>query len=423
MSRLPGLTEVDTQGSRQLGDSSTQLNVLRCYFVLVAIHTLAVAYHIGHSAIGWEIDDWLINYQAGFVRRGAVGEVIYCLHAILGIRVVPIVQLAQLSCYGVVLYTAYSQLRRHSGWSLWIWAILLSPATFRFQIAGPGGFRKEVLFFAGLSATIALMRMNVADWKIAALLTVWLPFTILSHEMLYAYIPYYPAALILSGRSYSRVVRMTALAIVLSTIAMFAAALHHGGPDMTARICSSIKEVEPPPCHDAIVALGQSKAEARAYTYEHTHLLRYKLIWCLTGLLAAVPIIVFIWRAFATAKTRGQARVVSATIAVSLFISLPIYYYGADWGRWIYIQILSVSLLILFMDWDHALPGLPFERVVKDGKFVSRAAVIGCLLAYATCWYLPHFQPTTASGIFLRIVQVEQRIPYLHSTHADSLTP
>ena len=133
----------------------------------------------------------------------------------------------------------------------------------------------------------------------------------------------------------------------------------------------------------------------------------------LTGLLAIAPIVVFVWRAFATAKTFLQARVLSITIVVSLFISLPTYFYAADWGRWIYIQILSVSLLILFMDWDHVLVSLPLGHILKGGKFASRAAALAFLFAYATCWTLPHFPGVPRGGIMENVFHPDKRIQYL----------
>ena len=394
--------------------SPIQLNLLRWYFIVVALLTAKYAYLTTHTLNGWSIEDWLINYQAGFVRRGAVGAVVYYLHKMLGIRLVPIVLLAQLSCYGVVLYTAYFLLRRRPGWSLWTWALLVSPATFSFQVAGPlGGFRKEILFFSGLSAVLVFLRLNIVDWKIAAFLTVWLPLTILSHEMLFAYLAYYPAALILSGRSYSRVTRMILLPFILSAIAMFAVMAHHGDQDKAARICSSLQEVEPAPCGSAIATLGQSSADARAFTDANTHWLRCKLIWCLTGLLAVAPIVVFVWRAFATAKTFLHARVLSITIVVSLVISLPTYFYAADWGRWIYIQMLSVSLLILFVDWDHVLVDLPLGHILQGEKFAGRAAASAVLFAYATCWTLPHFAGAARGGLMQNVFHLDERIHYL----------
>ena len=413
---VSGLHGGNPQRSRRLGASSTQLNLLRWYFIFVALLTAKYAYLTAHTLNGWSIEDWLINYQAGFVRRGAVGAIVYELHKVLGIRLVPIALLAQVSCYGVVLYTVYFLLRRQPGWSLWTWALLVSPATFSFQIAGPlGGFRKEILFFSGLSAVLIFLRMNVADWKIAGFLAAWLPFTILCHEMLFAYLAYYPAALILSGRSYSRVVRMTLLPFILSAIAMFAVLTHHGDQAKAVRICSSFKEVEPAPCGPAIAALGQSSADARAFTYANTHWLRCKLIWCLTGSLAGAPIVVFVWRAFATARTFLQARVLSITIVVSLFISLPTYFYAADWGRWIYIQMLSVSLLILFMDWDHVLVDLPLGHILKGGRFASRAAALALLFAYATCWTLPHFPGVPRGGIMENVFHLGERSHYLRN--------
>ena len=48
--------------------------VLMCFAKLVGYFTYSYDYK------SFEISDWLINYEGGFVRRGVMGEIIYILY-------------------------------------------------------------------------------------------------------------------------------------------------------------------------------------------------------------------------------------------------------------------------------------------------------------------------------------------------------
>ena len=60
-------------------------------FLLVAVTTILLAIENYNEYHAYKIGDWLINYQAGFIRRGFFGEFLFILHDIsrinLGIEI------------------------------------------------------------------------------------------------------------------------------------------------------------------------------------------------------------------------------------------------------------------------------------------------------------------------------------------------
>ena len=380
-----------------------QRNLLKFWFVFVGFLTTVCAYIHAHRARQWFVEDWLINYQAGFVRRGISGEWAHIMAKLLGLSPVWFVFSLQVSCYGVVLYTAYFLMKKRVELNIWFWAMIISPATFSFQLVDPqGGFRKEILFFAGLSGLFIMLRSKISDWKVAIFLSIWLPLTILAHEALFAYLGYYVAALILGGLSWRRVFRSVLFPLAFSAIAMYAACTHHGSPQMAAQICATLSDVDPSPCGGAVRALGETLTQGHLDLLTEMRVSSYGLTYGVTGLLAVFPIAVVIVAALRAPKTRYSAYVLCASAAAALSLSLPSYIYAKDWGRWIYIQVLTLTLFLIYLDWDEAGLRLPLSNVLlKHG--MARRLAWAAMIAYATSWTLPHIPSENHFGIMQRL--------------------
>jgi hypothetical protein len=409
---FPDAQESDTEPS-----ICHQRNLLKLWLVLIGLLATAYAYVHTHRPWEWFEEDWLINYQAGFIRRGLYGEFAHFMHRLLGINPIWFVFLVHVACYGGILYSAYLLLRGRAEWSLWTWALIVSPVTFSFQVVDPvGGFRKEILFLAGLSALFVLLRRRASDGTIATFLALWLPFTILTHEGLFAYLGYYVAALVLGGLSWRRIFRVFFLSFVLSVVALVAVSMHHGSAQMAAQICSTLNDVEPAPCGGAVKALGETMAQGHEDLLLAMQSSNYWLVYAVTGLLAVFPIAVILGAAVRAPKTRRQAYVLCVAVAVAQFLSLPSYIYAMDWGRWIYIQVFTITLFLIFLDWDHNGLELPLRMaLVKNGP--ARWLACAALVVYAMCWNVPHHPAVQHFGMMDRVHGIFRRVGYLQKKH------
>ena len=54
--------------------------------MLIGLLTTVYAYVHTHRPSEWFEEDWLINYQAGFIRRELYGEFSHFMHKLLGIN-------------------------------------------------------------------------------------------------------------------------------------------------------------------------------------------------------------------------------------------------------------------------------------------------------------------------------------------------
>ena len=131
---------------------------------------------------------------------------------------------------------------------------------------------------------------------------------------------------------------------------------------------------------------------ARALTWAAVRDDLYFVVYLLATCLALWPVVL---GSLALVR-RGARREVKATwvaAAVSFCGSLPLFVYAEDWGRWIYIHVYSLALLMLSLD---ARPTAAHGPVAEEQPQPGRQRVAWwALAAYATLWSLPHVPSRT----------------------------
>ena len=144
-------------------------------------------------------------------------------------------------------------------------------------------------------------------------------------------------------------------------------------------------------CSGAIEYLTRDTASARTDAATYARVYRSLALYPIVALLAVAPYgmaFASLWRHLAL---RRDLLVVASTTLISVAASLPLFIYATDWGRWIYIHLFCVFLLLIFIDYRRqsnpaACGGparLPASRSLRLGLVVL-------MVVYATCWDLPH---------------------------------
>lgn len=359
----------------------------------------------------WLISDWLINYQAGFIRRGLPGEVAFQLWHLSHISPVFWVVCFYLGCFELFLAT-FSILALRSTRNFWVLALVVCPATISFHILHPqAGFRKEVIFFAAFGALlVTLQRRKLSAISVATSLTVFMIVGTLSHEALFLYSPYLFAALLVSGRSMKQAIREFSVPFIAGLVTAYLCSRHLGNMQMAGQICSSLGYKMPGPdshdiCGSGAIPYLRYSAETARYM-SRTMTTRDHSIWIFPwfALLALLPSLGESG-ALLRVGLRREVRAVWMSAALSFVMSLVLFRYGTDWGRWIYIHTVSISMLLLFID------GKQRERLLASrdgmGRIQVRSKVFACILltAYATLWALPNnLDSSSRMGYFGRII-------------------
>lgn len=94
----------------------------------------------------WSISEWMINYQAGFVRRGLLGEILYQLNFTDG--VIPALYLLVLGFYSacIAIFIVVYLASRISSATVMILSLLIPGGIFHMAISVYFYTRKEILF-------------------------------------------------------------------------------------------------------------------------------------------------------------------------------------------------------------------------------------------------------------------------------------
>lgn len=356
-------------------------------FVLVATVDGAVEGYVFHNS--FKIGDWLINYQGGMVRRGLLGEGIYRLSTLTPINPGLYVLLLQVFFYMVLFVFSYSLLARQPSLLPYV-LIIFSPFLFTFQLNDlQGGYRKEIVYFAVLAAvtySAKVYEVRIFERIFYAVLLCY-PAVILVHEMLAIFLPYLLAVYVFTVKL-TRFKMFVLVLLILPSLASTLASLYYAGEaDQAAAIFASLAREGYTVKDGAISWIGKSTAYGMSrvfYFIQHENYLPAYLPLLLLSLIAFIPIRKNLGVIFAQ-------RLVVALVMMSLGISIALFVVALDWGRFIYIHLVSLFLLSLLA------PGLPVNapgrRVEKITGFRRLNPLFGTVLvlAYTQLWHIPHY--------------------------------
>ena len=394
--------------------------IFKVYLAFISFVTVCYGLMNWRIRSDWAIGEWLINYQAGFIRRGLTGEVALLVGRALHVSPMTIVVLMQLLLYGLMLYAVW-RLLEGTDWELWVMALVLSPATLAFQVLDPpAGFRKEEIHLAGLGMLLVLlMHPRVRNSHLVLYLSLVCTAAVLSHEPLICYTPYYFGAVVIGRQSIRRGLSICVLPLLVCAGAAILAVLRPGNFKMAQEICRSIGEKLTDSavgvCGGAIYYLGNNQGFARQELIGFIHYFHYYRVYSVATLLSSIPIVMAIIALSRDRRLRFDLKILAGTIGVAGAGSLVLFLYSTDWGRWIYIHVFSVFLILLFIDYRRrAMPRV--EKAVLPTRLSGRRVFLGGLFlaVYALCWDLPHV------GIYAGRFGYFDLVLYLHqyqSTH------
>ena len=376
--------------------------VLRFYLAFIALVTVCLGVLNLKRHDDWAMADWLINYSGGGVRRGLTGEIAVGL-APLHLSPFAVVLAMQLALYAVILYAVW-RLSKNLGWSWWTLALVYSPATLAFPLNDPSfAYRKEILFFALLATTLLMLRRKQShDLGLSVFLALAAAVCILSHEGLIVFFPYVFCALLLGLGSAWRAVRVAAVPAAVAVGCFALASRFPGNLAQSRTVCASLGSTltDPPTgfCGGAIAYLSRDTAYAHTQVLLQLHQGNFARHFVLTATLALLPAVVLIAQMLRRPEQRIAARLLSVCALVSIAASVPLFLYGTDWTRWVYVHVFSVLLLLLFVMRRPALDADESTRRLWPQNAMARYAAMAALALYLFAWNLSPYQPRIPFG-------------------------
>jgi len=286
---------------------------------------------------GTDTGDWLINYSGGFVRRGLFGEILLNFNLSKNSIIWGLFTFQLLLIFTIMLFFIFFVKRNN--YSLASIALACNPAALLFIGINNAPTRKELLGLATL--TIFIYGANFAK-KQSRVLVYGSMFmylgNCLTHEVNVLILPAFIYVIYKNENQFFSPKVTRILYWYLSTVSVmivFLTIKFHGDTATAKTICSEIvsRGFSPDICLTAIDAIGWPieffLAQVRA---DYPVYFGYFAL----GGLALLPILSTGW----FQKNRKWL------IYCFLFI-LPLFVVVSDYGRWIFVFILEVTLLIM----------------------------------------------------------------------------
>lgn len=321
---------------------------LSFFFIIVIIKYLFTLYLWAIECDGWIIGDWLINFQAGFVRRGLSGSLILNLSDFLKLKPNFTVMWIQMTIYIAYMFILFFLIYRKKI-NMWFLILLLSPVTLLFPILDPSNAvtgRKEIILFLLFALyVLCLNRKMLKSPFVIFLFSIALLVATLFHELVFFYTPYFILAAYLKSKIDNEPFYFSKILFVILGSFLVMIPLYLFGRTINGSIiCSGLMEkgLSGNICN-GVLSIPVGIKDVFKCAKENEYFSNYSIAF----FLGLVPFVLYI--KFSKHQVVTLRKFFVAFFFLFLFSS-PLFILAVDWGRWINIHfmlLLFTSTLLL----------------------------------------------------------------------------
>ena len=357
------------------------------YLIIISCFIFQVSkfYDFYSEYSAWQYVDWIINYQGGFVRRGLSGEILFKIHTLTNIKLDFLIFLFVTLIYFFVLifliklvkYVEYSQLNT---------LIFLSPGFFLYPVMNSEVIgRKDILFLFIISFFVLFeKKLNNKNLLILKVLSIF--YLCLSHSIFLFYTPYLLFLYFLIKSSRKILISWGEILIFLiSILTIFLLIYFNQGNELVvSEICQSVKNFVSTNCEESgqMFWLGQdAKSHISVQTIKPDHL----FIYISSLILTYFFIFIKFYNTKIEIKYYKMNLINPILILLILFLfTLPVYYLGSDWGRYISISFTGAFFIFIYCI---------KEKLFKQNYELSLNKIFFMLLVifYSFFWTFPFY--------------------------------
>ena len=347
-----------------------------------------------------QYSDWLINYQGGFVRRGLAGEFLFQLHKFSNIPLDSLVLVFITLLYSI-FYFYFFKLIKIIKFNFINLLVFLSPLSFLYpvmeqKISG----RKDILFLASIFLVLNFLK-NFDFKKQKYFLFIIFIITILTHSGFIFYTPYLITIFVLYNikKDYKELFsELIWIGVFLFLILLLILKYSSITPESIVMICKSIEGFLPN-CgkQDYIASLSWS------LTYEKNLVSTlwtrdgYQYFYILAFILTFAPLAYLLNSSKFIYK---KIKKISPLFIFSFLIlfTLPVYFIGADFGRYMFWSYLSTIIIFFFFAKNKVI------KVDYKNKKLDFIMIVVIFL-YCFTWTIPHCCSNNFKFIYKKPVQ------------------
>jgi hypothetical protein len=338
--------------------------------ILITIYTIFNFYRFYLNNFSYEFDPWLSNYQGGFVRRGMPGELFYQIYNMIGITP-DLSAFVFVSFLYIFFFWFLSVLIKSIKTSNLILVIIFSPLALFFSVINSKATgHKEIIFFAAL-AIIFLLINKLNKKNILILISCLMIILGASYEAIIFYFLYLisPFFLFKTFKNYKEIFCYLTYFACLSFLLLLINFFFKGSEQIVNEICLSIKQFVNQNC-SIVGKIADLSLSVEDHTIQKTNapgalnlFEGYSILYSIGFLYGYFGLLIILFNSNLKNKLLKN---INLLILFSIFFlfTFPVYYFGADWGRYLYISNIS-AIIILFSLIKNKL------IKIKDNKFIT----------------------------------------------------
>ena len=374
---------------------STTKKILSILIFASLIFEISRFYSFVNNQSSWQYVDWLINYEGGLVRRGLIGHILFELHNLLYIDLDILVFLFVSLIYIFLSFCLLKSIKYIEKSKLNI-IIFLSPAFFIYPIMNSGIIgRKDVLFIFFVSFLVFYeKKLNIK--LILATLLIGILTTTLSHSGFIFYAPYLILLYFLIKQSRNLKINFLEISLILLTIlfSLIFIQLFSGSEQIVENICFSVKEFVSKNCgkSDQILWLTKSLDDRffEKINMGNNYMVNYFIIYLSSIFISFSFISISLFNSKLNFNISTNINFNPFYILLIIFtLTLPVYVFGRDWGRYIYISYSSIFFIYVYCIKNNLLDFKKNNLIWLNN--LSKFKFIILIVIYSFTWTFPFY--------------------------------
>jgi len=336
--------------------------------------------------------DWLINYQGGFVRRGLIGEIFFQIHSLLDIRLDVIVFIFVSLLY-VFFYKNLLQLIKNLKLNFLNLLVIFSPLSFLYPVMEEkASGRKDILYLFLLSIiAVNLKKINFNYQKYVIIL--FSAITIFSHTGFLFLLPAFLIIFFICNSKKSLKIIIREISIIILSLLLFVIVIYNNSaiyPESIKLICNSISDFVRKDCAtEGYISTLSWSLQYNLHLKESLWMTKnYNLFYFFAFLISFFPLFFL----FYNSKFLNFSKINCLYLFILyLFSTLPLYYLGVDYGRYLHLTYLS-SLIIYIVSLKNKLLVLSIsKKIFFKNKFRFKPLILFTVIfLYGFTYTIPH---------------------------------
>lgn len=342
----------------------------------------------------WQYGDWLINYQGGFVRRGLIGELFYSLHSLTKIPL-DLIILASVIFFFFNFSLILVKTTKLIGDTKIDLLIFLSPGFFLYPVMNSEIIgRKDIMLVLLIGVLVFfkdIFKKNINLFLICFLIT----FLTLSHSGFLFYSQYIVVIYLFSEIKLNNKFLKRKICFIIILYLILGSLTHYysGTQEQVYQICESLKTFAPKDCANT-GQISWLKSNTSHYlteklTFDNLTLSNHIIVYSISLYL------IYFFFFFKIKKSEFQIKKSFLTnitpykfFLVLIFLTLPIFILGRDWGRYIYLSYCCSFFVYIYLTKNNLIV---FKNFNIPKLLNKKYLFVLILFFYSFFWTVPFY--------------------------------